>query len=123
MTKTVHNDVLDAALQYVEDNADKLVICSTAPTTYTEANVTYALGSATPTFTGPVDGDTSGRKTTVDAVSGATVDASGTYTHVALVDTANSKLLYVTEAGSSQAVTAGNQFSLAAWDVEIADPV
>lgn len=123
MGKSVHNDVLDAALQYIEDNCDELVICSQEPTSYAEAHTTYALGDKpSPAFTGPAEGDASGRKTTVDAVSGATVDGTGTATHVALTDTINSKLLYVTTLSASQAVTAGNTFDLAAWDIEIADP-
>ena len=123
MSKTVHDDVLDAALQYIEDNCDELVICSAAPTTYAEAHTTYALGDKpNPTFTGPANGDASGRKTTVDAVVGADVDATDTATHVALTDTGNSKLLYVTELADPQVVTFGNTFSLAAWDIEIADP-
>ena len=123
MGKSVHNDVLDAALQYIEDNATELVICSAEPTTYTEAHTTYALGDkAAPTFTGPAEGDVSGRKTTVDAVAGATVDASGTASHVALTNIAGVKLLYVTTISAPQAVVAGNTFNLAAWDIEILDP-
>ncbi|RMF08911.1 MAG: hypothetical protein D6763_08970 [Alphaproteobacteria bacterium] len=67
------------------------------------------------------DGDTSGRKTTVGSKSGITVDASGTADHVALLDTTNRTLLYVTTA-TSQVLTAGNTLTINAWDVEIADP-
>ena len=123
MGKSVHNDVLDAALGYVSGNGDELVICSAEPTGYAEAHTTYALGSkSSPGFTGPADGDASGRKLTVDAVSGEDVDATGTATHVALTDTGSSKLLYVTTLAEAQDVTAGNTFNLAAWDIELADP-
>ena len=122
MGKSVHNDVLDAGLNYIAANADKLTVCSQQPTTYAEANVTYALGDAVPSFTGPADGDASGRKLTVDAVSGADVDATGEANHVALLDTGTSKLLYVTTLAEAQDVTAGNTFNLAAWDIELADP-
>jgi len=123
MGKSVHDDVLDAALDYIANNCDELVICSAEPTTYAEAHTTYALGSkSTPTFTGPTNGDSSGRKLTVDAVSQEDVDSSDTATHVALTDTGNSKLLYVTELSASQAVVSGNKWNLAAWDIEIADP-
>ena len=123
MGKSVHDDVLDAALNEIANNCDELVICSQEPTTYAEAHTTYALGDKpNPSFTGPANGDSSGRKLTVDAVAGADVDASGTADHVALTDTGNSKLLYVTTLSASQAVVAGNTFNLAAWDIEIADP-
>jgi hypothetical protein len=130
MGKSVANVVLDAALQYLEDNADRLCICSAEPTTYAEATTTYdggaskyKLGIATidsDDFTGPVDG-TSGRKTTVNQQTGITVDATASATHIALCDSSNSALLYVTTC-TSQALTVGNTADTSAWDIEIADP-
>lgn len=67
------------------------------------------------------DGGTSGRKTSVAQKSGVTVDVSGTADHVALLDTANRRLLYVTTA-TAQALTAGNTLTMNGWDIEIADP-
>ena len=122
MGKSVHNDVLDASLNYISANGDKAVICSSEPTTFAEANVTYALADYVPAFTGPADGDASGRKLTVDAATGIAVDTSGTGNHVAILDTAGSKLLYVTTIAGPQALVAGNTCDLAAWDIEIADP-
>lgn len=124
MAKAVHDDVLDAALNILKNNATRLTVCSAQPTTYNEGNATYALADVTidsTDFTGPANGDTSGRKIAINAQSGVTVDASGTATHVALLDVANSKLLYVTTC-TSQALTSGNTLSTSAWDVEIADP-
>jgi hypothetical protein len=122
MTKTLHDDVFDAALNYIETNGDEIWLCSAAPTNYTEASSTYALGSDTPTFTGPANGDASGRKTQVDAVSGASVTGTGTATHIAICDSGNTKVLAVVSLASSQAVTSGNTFNLTAFDIEIADP-
>lgn len=124
MAKIVHDDVLDGALNIIKNNATRICVCSTQPTTYTEAITTYKLAIKTITsadFTGPANGDTSGRKLTSNAQSGITVDASGTAAHIALCDSANSKLLYVTTC-TSQALTAGNTTNIPAWDVEIADP-
>lgn len=123
MAKSVHNDVLDASLSYISANADKAVICSAEPTSYAEANVTYALADYVPSFTGPADGDASGRKLTVDAETGIVIDASGNGTHVALLKTGTSTLLYVTTIAVPQALVAANTADLAAWDIEIADPV
>ena len=67
------------------------------------------------------NGDTSGRKVTVSAKSGVTVDNNGTATHVALADVSNTQLLYVTTC-TSQALTAGNTVNFPAWKVEVADP-
>ena len=123
MGKSVHDDVLDGALNIIKNNCTRITLCSAEPTTYAEANATYALADVTvdsSDFTN-ANGDTNGRKTTVAAQSGVTVDSSGTSTHVALLDVTNSKLLYVTT-HSSQALTAGNTADIAAWDIEIADP-
>lgn len=121
MAKSVHDDVLDGALNIIKNNANIMTVCSAEPTSRTEAVTTYALGDVamvTGDFTN-ANGDTSGRKTTVASKTGVTVDASGTATHVALCD--GSRLLYVTTC-TSQVLTSGNTITFPAWDVEIADP-
>lgn len=120
MAKSVHNDVLDAALNEVA-TGNLMIACSAEPTTRTEAVTTYALADvamAGVDYTN-ADGDTSGRKCTVGAKSGVTVDSTGTATHVAIVDGID--LLYVTTC-TSQALTSGNTVDFPAWDIEIADP-
>ena len=124
MAKSVNNDVLDAALNLVKNNGTRLAICSAEPTTYTEAMTTYALAVATissANFTGPVDGDTSGRKLTVNGQSGVSITANGNATHIAVCDQATSRLLYVTTC-TTQTLTSGNTVNTPAWDIEIADP-
>lgn len=121
MAKSVHNDVLDGAFD-VLDQADLMTVCSAEPTTRTEAITTFKLAdiAMTPnTDYTKADGDVSGRKVTVAAKSGVTVDSTGTATHVALVD--GTRLLYVTTC-TSQALTAANTVNFPAWKVEIADP-
>jgi len=125
MAKAAPDIVMDGALDVIA-SATKQVACSTQPTTYTEANATYALADIVidgTAFT-KANGDTSGRKVTVAAQSGVLIDTSGTATHVALVRTADSTLIYVTTC-TSQALTANgaNTVNFPAWDVEIADPV
>lgn len=123
MAKSVHDDVLDGALNIIKNNCTRMVACSAQPTTYTEANATYALADVTMSSTDftNANGDSSGRKTTVGAKTGVTVDASGTATHIALLDVANSKLLYVTTC-TSQGVSVGGTVDFGSWKVEIADP-
>ena len=99
MAKVVHNDVLDAALEYIQNNCTRMVACSAQPTTYTEANATYALADVTMN-SGDFsisDGDVSGRKLTVAAKSGVNVDVTGNPVVIALLDVANSQVLYVTD--------------------------
>jgi hypothetical protein len=123
MAKFVHDDVLDGALNIVKNTCTRMTACSQQPTTFAEANATYALADVTMTsgdFT-LADGDVSGRKLTVAQKSGVTVDTDGTATHVALLDVANTKLLYVTTC-ASQALTSGNTMTFNAWNIEISDP-
>ncbi|API58092.1 hypothetical protein BSL82_01260 [Tardibacter chloracetimidivorans] len=119
MAKAVDNTVLDAALDKIA-TATRASLCSGQPANFAGiaavalADVTIDSGDFT-----KADGDTSGRKVTVAAQSGVTVDATGTGTHIALDD--GTTLLYVTTC-SSTAVTSGGTVDLGAWDVEIADP-
>ncbi len=128
MGKTQHDDVLDAPLKEIADNCDKLILCSTQPTTYTEAVTTYALAAATMTKgdgNGDYvigDGDASGRKLTVAEQADVDVDATGDGQHLALVDVGNTKLVYVTTC-TLQNVTSGNTVTFPAFDIEIADVV
>lgn len=125
MAKLVHDDVLDGALNIIKNNCTRLTVCSTQPTTYTEGNATYALADVTVDSTDftVANGDTNGRKVTVAAQSSVLIDTSGTAAHIALLDVANSKLLYVTTC-TSQALTANgsNTVNVPAFDIEIADP-
>lgn len=125
MAKSVHDDVLDGALNIIKNNCTRVTVCSTQPTTYTEGNATYALADVTVDSTDftVANGDTNGRKVTTGAQSSVLIDTSGTAAHVALLDVANSKLLYVTTC-TSQALTANgsNTVNIPAFDIEIADP-
>ena len=70
-------------------------------------------------FTGPANGDTNGRKTTINQQAAIAVDSSGDATHIALCTGA--ALLYVTTC-TTQTLTSGNTVTVPAWDIEIADP-
>lgn len=123
MAKSVHDDVLDGALNIIKNNCTRMTLCSAEPTTYTAGNATLALADVTMAsgdFTA-ANGDTSGRKLTVAAKSAVPVDTTGTGTHIALLDVTNSKLLYVTTT-TSQGVSSGGTVDIGSWKVEIADP-
>jgi hypothetical protein len=129
MAKFAENAVLDAALNAIK-GATRLTVTSgqhaasgtgTAPTAAQIDAIKLAqqTGMTGTNFTGPVDGDTSGRKVTVNALSGITISASGTATHIYLDN--GTSALYVTTC-TSQALTATNTVNVPAWKVEIADP-
>lgn len=119
----LNDRVLDNGLTVLDTEANRLDICSQAPTTYTEATSTYTLGNKTSLSVGaPADRSPTGRKVTVAAITDGTVSGTGTATHVAIVDTVNSRLLAVQALSASQAVTSGNTFTLPAFDIGIPDP-
>lgn len=119
----LNDRVLDNGLTVLDTEANRLDICSQAPTTYAEATSTYTLGNKTSLSVGvPADRSPSGRKVTVAAITDGTVSGTGTATHVAIVDTVNSRLLAVQALSASQAVTSGNTFTLPAFDIGIPDP-
>jgi hypothetical protein len=119
----LNDRVLDNGLSVLTSEANKLVICSQEPATYTEANATYALGEkASPTVSSPTDGVSSGRRVIVSAIADGSVTATGTASHWALVDTVNSRLLAAGSLSASQAVTSGNTFTLGEFSITIPDP-
>lgn len=119
----LNDRVFDSGLSVLDTEANRLDICSQEPTTYTEATSTYTLGNKTSLSIGaPADRTPSGRKVTVAAITDGTVTGTDTATHWAIVDTGNSRLLATGSLSSSQAVTSGNTFSLAAFDIGIPDP-
>jgi hypothetical protein len=142
MAKNVHDDVLDQALNYLKNNGNRLVILTQeAPTTasgYSNAQQDhkssgYRIAEATISasdFTGPANGDTSGRKVAVNAqsslsINGIASSTSQSATHVALVKqhaSASSQAVLYNTTCTTQSLTQGNKVNTPAWDIEIRDP-
>jgi hypothetical protein len=124
MAKAAHDDVFDAALNKIA-TANVMTLCSSEPTTRTEAITTYMLADVTMT-TGDgsgdytiANGDSSGRKITVTAQAGEAVTNSGTGTYIALCD--GSDLLLKTTCTGIAVLDSGT-VDFPAWDFEITDP-
>lgn len=115
--------VLDNGLVALKNTATHIYICSQAPTNFVEATTTYALGNknfgAGNTLTGPTAGSPNGRKVTTVAVTDGAVTGNGNANRWAIVDSINSRLLLDNDLAASQAVAAGNIFSLPAFDFRI----
>jgi len=103
MAKVIDDTVYDSALNDIISNADQVVLCEGEPADYTAATTDKGAGGvalgevavSSTNFTGPADGDTSGRKLTLDSLSGVSVDVTGTGDHLAIVDDGNSVLQMV----------------------------
>jgi hypothetical protein len=114
----IANDVFDAALNEIATGTT-IHICSAEPANFAGI-AAVSLGTATPSFTGPADGDVSGRKITIDAVTNGSVTSTDTATSFAIDDGA--VLLVAGDLQNPQGVTSGNTFTLTAFDVEFPDP-
>lgn len=105
MGKSLSDAVLDALLNEVADNADKLHICVGEPadyadiTSHTKGNVTLTLGDGNGDYT-ISNGDVSGRKLTV-AEQSVTPSADADIDHLVFADSSNSLIKAVTTANFS----------------------
>jgi hypothetical protein len=133
MAGKCNNWVLDNGLVQLIALATHIYICSQEPVDFTTATVTYALGNqnfgAGAAMTGPSNrsgtsgtGGTApnpGRQATTTAVTSGTVTGTGNATRWAIVDAVNSRLLIDNDLASPQGVTAGNVFSIPAFNFGI----
>jgi hypothetical protein len=117
----VADRVYDAALQLIDNEVNRLDICSSDPTTYTQATSTFSDGyKLNPSITVPASRSPSGRKITVAAISDGVISTPGLSDIVgfwALSDTVNSRLLITGSLAATAGVVNGNQFTLAAFDI------
>jgi hypothetical protein len=115
--------VLDNGLIQLKNNATHIYICSQEPTSFAEATSTYALGNmsfgAGNALTGPAARTPNGSKVTTVAVTNGAVTGTGNASRWAIVDNVNSRLLVDNDLAAAQAVTAGNVWSLPAFDFGI----
>lgn len=123
MTANVNSRVIDLGLNVLDTEADKIYICTTLPTTFTEATSTYASGNNNFGSAGAAVGSpaaaTNARKVSTVAITAGAVTATNTAAFWAIVDSAASRLLACGSLSASQAVTSGNTFSLPSYDITI----
>ena len=126
MAKFAPDAVLDIMLTHIAV-ADQMWICSGQPTEHGDVADMALAGpiGLTPNIGQGAfsvdDAPGGGRQLTVAAQNGVTVDTSGEATHVVLVDSTESALMYVTTC-TPQQLTQGNTVSVGEWSVTIADP-
>lgn len=119
----LNDRVFDNGLTVLDTEATEIHVTSVEAADYTEATSTYTLGnSASLSIAAPSDRTGGGRKVTVAAISDGSITGTGTVTHYAIVDTANSRLLATAALTAAQSVTSGNTFTLASFDIGIPDP-
>ena len=111
MTKWAHADVLDNGPAYIKANCNKVCVVSAYTAGDSYATVTAAiLAEATLTST-DFTLASSGNDRTLTTATGkqdTSANVTGAASHIAFVDTVNSKVLWVTEETSGQTITSGN---------------
>jgi len=115
--------VLNNGLNQLQATGTHIFICSQEPTSFAEASSTYALGNmsfgAGNAMTGPSARSPNGSKVTTVAVTNGAVTGTGNASRWAVTDNTNSRLLVDNDLAAAQAVTAGNVWSLPAFDIGI----
>lgn len=121
----LNDRVYDNGITTLDTEANALHICNLEPTTFAQATSTNTLGNKALAAGGigaPAAGSPNGRQVTVAAISDGSVTANGTASHYAIVDTVNSRLLAAGPLASTQSVSNGNPFTLAAFTIRIPAP-
>lgn len=119
MAKWANDSVLDAYLDKVATGT-QILVTTTQPTTRANA-LSAALATASLAsgdFT-KADATPNGRQVTIAQKASVPVTATGSATHVAIVDGTN--LLYVTTC-TAQTLTSGNTVTIPAWTASVSDP-
>lgn len=112
--------VLDGALNILTSNGTRIDLCTSEPTTYSGIS-SVSAGNGTMSIGSAADRTGGGREVTVGAVANGTVTATATATHYTISNGSNA--LYASGAlSSSQAVTSGNAWTMAAFKISIPDP-
>lgn len=114
MTAWAHADVLDNGPAYIKANCNAVVLISayTPGDTYTAVYTTNKVAEAAMAGTDFTHGSSGSDRTLTAVTSGKSGTAGATTTtedlRLAFVDTVGSKVLWVTEETTNQAITSGN---------------
>ena len=126
MGKVAPDAMIDTALAYLA-GSDRMIVCSAEPTSYANATgvvdlatVVMIPGSGNGDFL-IGDGDASGRKLTMTAKAGNTIDHTNDATHIALCKVGDTTLRGVTTC-TQQTLTAAGTVDVPSWKWTIADP-
>jgi len=123
MAKFANDLFMDAAFDWLSTSAVRLAVCSTEPANWAAiSGVTLAEATITSGDFTKANGDTDGRKVTIAAQSGITIDSSGDAQHLVLHDNVSLMMYITTSTTLTLTSGGGNTVSTPAWDIEISDP-
>lgn len=123
MPAFLNDAVYDNGLSVLTSSGNRLDLCTTQPTTYTEATSTYTAANKTSLSVGSPSARTGGgRKVTVAAITDGTVTSATTVGFYAITDTTGSRLLAAGPLALTVTLTTAYTFTLPAFDIGIPSP-
>jgi hypothetical protein len=127
MARFEHADVMDNGLAYLKAQCNKIALISgyTVGDSYATVNAAI-LADAAMTSADIVLGSSGNNRTATVAGKtdpSANAGGGGANSHTALLDTVNSKVLYVTEEDAAQSIIAGNAVAIAGFVITRTQPV
>lgn len=127
MARFEHADVMDNGLAYLKANCNKMALISgyTVGDSYATVNAAILAEAAMTSADIVIAASGNNRTATVAGKTDSSANASGggANSHVALLDTTNSKVLYVTEEDAAQSIVSGNPVSIAGFVITRTQPV
>lgn len=111
MAKYAHPNVLDNGPQYIKSNCNLVALLDAYTFGDSYATVTSNIMASAAMVTGDFTLGTSGNNRTLTTAAGkqdAAADAGGPASHIAFLDTVNSRVLWVTEETTGQTIVVGN---------------
>lgn len=126
MPRYRHPDALDNGIAYIRSNANKLALISNYTIGDSYATVNAAILAEATITTADMTLGSSGNNRTL-TIAGKTDPAAnagggGVNSHVALLDTVNSKVLEVTEEDASQVIVLGNPVNIGGFVITALQP-
>ena len=116
----INDLVFDSGLSYADTNGTRLDLVSTDPLGVYATVTGNTLGNDTVNTGAPEAGAVDGRRVIIPAITAGSVTGTGTATHWALTNGANT-VIADGLLSASQAVTSGNTFSLDAISIALRD--
>lgn len=126
MPRYRHPDALDNGIAYIRANANKLALISNYTIGDSYATVNAAILAEATITTADMTLGSSGNNRTLTIAGktdpSANAGGGGVNSHVALLDTVNSKVLEVTEEDASQVIVLGNPVNIGGFVITALQP-
>ena len=128
MAKYAHPDVLDNGINYIKANCNKIALISSYAVGDSYATVNERILAEATLTNADFTLSSSGNNRVLTTAAGkqdtsANATGGSATNHIAFLDTVNSKVLWVTQETTGQAITAGNPVTFPSLTYTVRQPV